>query len=168
MISNSTLIQPRQRTRSIYIACAVLATVAAIWIGAIAWRMNAEVSRLAPIIERLQRRVNRPPPEPSKSDQEMAKEWEAFQRQRAFPWHELTRALEHAIDPDVELDAFVPDPAQRTVAINGRAKSRDAVLRYVKLLEAQSALTDVYLVHEGQEQQDGIDLFAFEVRGTIR
>jgi hypothetical protein len=70
-------------------------------------------------------------------------------RRLATPWETLFRALETARIDTVTIVAVEPDPAQRTILIQGQARDYLAALSFVANLREQRPLSRVHLVrHE--------------------
>ena len=61
------------------------------------------------------------------------------------PWNTLLTQIEQANQPDIALLSLQPSIKKQTHLLNGEAKNLPAVLSYIKQLEAQSMLEEVYL-----------------------
>jgi Tfp pilus assembly protein PilN len=69
-----------------------------------------------------------------------------------IPWDRLFRELEAATGADVALLAIQPDPGTGQIRISGEARKLDAVLEYIRRLEARDGLSNVLLL--GHELKD--------------
>lgn len=61
------------------------------------------------------------------------------------PWNKVFEQVEQANQPDVALLSLLPSIKKQTLLLNGEAKNLAAVLSYIKQLEAQPMLEEVYL-----------------------
>jgi hypothetical protein len=74
--------------------------------------------------------------------------------QIALPWNRLFQALESATGPNVGLLGIAPDQKTGTVQISGEAVDINAMLDYVKRLQRQQPLTNVYLLNHKLNIED--------------
>lgn len=75
-------------------------------------------------------------------------------RELSIPWDKLFHAIEDSAGKDVTLLSMEPDATKRIAKIAGEARNLAAVLDYVRHLEQQAVLRDVYLQRHEIEQQD--------------
>jgi len=71
-----------------------------------------------------------------------------------LPWNELFGSVESAQSPDVALLAIESDTEKRRVKISAEAKDPQAMLDYLRFLQAQPTLSDIYLQSHQYQQQD--------------
>lgn len=74
--------------------------------------------------------------------------------QLALPWDPLFRAVEAATPADIALLGVEPNAQKRNLRLVGEGKDIHAVLGYVRQLEAQPLLRDVYLLDHGTSDAD--------------
>lgn len=84
------------------------------------------------------------------------------------PWDRLFRAVETVGNKDVALLTIEPDAKKRLLQISGEARNLAAMLAYVRLLEQQTALTDVYLQNHHIQQQDADKPVRFSLAASWR
>lgn len=162
------LIRPRPRTRPLLLLFVVVEISAIVGAGLLGWSARQEAERSEELAAPLQRRAARPIRPPSRVDQELNKKWDALAQERGFPWHQVLRSLEHALDPEIELTEFLPDPKHRTMVLNGVARSRPAILRYLNLLAQDQALFQPFLVSETPANAASVNVITFEIRVSVR
>jgi hypothetical protein len=61
------------------------------------------------------------------------------------PWNKVLSEIEHANQTDIALLSIQPSIKKQTLLLSGEAKNLPAVLSYIKQLEAQPMLEEVYL-----------------------
>lgn len=74
--------------------------------------------------------------------------------QLALPWDPLFRAVEATTPADIALLGVEPNAQKRSLRLVGEGKDIHAVLGYVRQLEAQPLLRDVYLLDHGTSDAD--------------
>jgi Tfp pilus assembly protein PilN len=74
--------------------------------------------------------------------------------QLTLPWTELFNALESANSSNVALLGIEPDARKRLVRLSGEAKNQAAMFAYIRQLQANKAMTSVYLRHQQVQEQD--------------
>jgi len=74
--------------------------------------------------------------------------------QLRMPWPELFANVEAAQTPDVALLSIESGADKRNIKIAGEAKNLGAILTYVRDLQGQPMLADVYLESHQVQQQD--------------
>lgn len=74
--------------------------------------------------------------------------------QLALPWDPLFRAVEAATPADIALLRVEPNAQKRNLRLVGEGRDIHAVLGYVRQLEAQPLLRDVYLLDHGTSDAD--------------
>jgi hypothetical protein len=111
--------------------------------------------------DRLQRQAHHAPPAPRLLDvkAEQAQNQEMRQanlvlRQLRMPWKALFSAVEDSAGKDVALLEMEPDSRNGTVKITGEAKQLDAVLKFVKALEAHAVFSSVFLQNHQVRERD--------------
>jgi Tfp pilus assembly protein PilN len=89
-------------------------------------------------------------------------------RQLGLPWARMIAAVEKASTGDVVVLQLQPEAQQRLLRLSAEAKSREAMLAYVRRLGQDRALADVYLVrHEVRLDRPGRPI-QFAVQATLR
>jgi len=86
--------------------------------------------------------------------------------QLALPWNELFSAVESASSRNMALLGIEPDAQKRRVKLTGEAKSLESMLAYIRYLEGQVPLTDVFLQSHQIEQNDPQKPVRFVVTAT--
>jgi hypothetical protein len=86
--------------------------------------------------------------------------------QLALPWDDLFNAVESARTKEMALLAIEPDAQKRRVKLSGEAKNLESMLAYVKFLEGQGPLVDVFLQSHQVEQNDPLKPVRFVVTAT--
>ena len=71
-----------------------------------------------------------------------------------LPWGDLFASAESSGTPDVALLSIESDTDKRRVRISGEAKNFEAMLGYLRYLEARPTLVDVYLQSHELQKQD--------------
>ncbi len=74
--------------------------------------------------------------------------------QLKLPWNDLFVSVESAKLPDVALLGVESDTEKRHVKISAEAKDLQAMLDYLRFLQTQPTLQDVYLQSHQYQQQD--------------
>ena len=85
---------------------------------------------------------------------QQAKRANEVMAQLRMPWPELFANVEAAQTPDVALLSIESTGDKRNIKIAGEAKNLGAVLTYVRDLQEQPMLADVYLESHQEQQQD--------------
>jgi hypothetical protein len=89
-------------------------------------------------------------------------------RQLGLPWARMIAAVEKASTGEVVVLQLQPEAQQRLLRLTAEAKSREAMLRYVRRLGEDRALGDVYLVrHEVKLDQPGRPI-QFAVQASLK
>jgi hypothetical protein len=89
-------------------------------------------------------------------------------RQLGLPWARMIAAVEKASTGDVVVLQLQPEAQQRLLRLTAEAKSREAMLRYVRRLGEDRSLGDVYLVrHEVKLDQPGRPI-QFAVQAALK
>ncbi len=74
--------------------------------------------------------------------------------QLTLPWNELFNALEETNTSDIALLGIEPDSRKRVVRLSGEAKNAAALLEYIRLLQANKAMSSVYLRQQQVQEQN--------------
>lgn len=111
--------------------------------------------------------ATRPPPHPTKAEQERHEQWIKLQAERRFDWYPVFLALERASTEDIELLEFRPDKANRQLVLRGEARDMNALTKYVEQLAAQRIITQPYLSHQKKASRDALQVISFEIRASI-
>lgn len=167
MINHAAMLRPRAKLRPVAnltaLACAIGASVVAY--GAFMTQREAEL--LARSNDQLRTRQAASRQEPSKQELDLQHQWEVLLRERAYPWANVFRAVEHVSDPEIELLEFRPDRRAGTVVLKGEGRSAESVMRYLELLQANPTFSRVYLAHTANVERGRLSTRAFEMRLTL-
>jgi Tfp pilus assembly protein PilN len=82
------------------------------------------------------------------------KQVDAIVRQLTLPWAQIIETIENASIGEVAVLQMQPEAEQRRLRLTAEAKSREAMLRYIRRLEASKALTEVHLVSHQVQLDD--------------
>lgn len=74
--------------------------------------------------------------------------------QLSLPWDGLFQAVESANGGKVALLGIDPDSKRGRIKVSGEAKDFDALLGYIRTLQASKFFTGVYLQHHQVQEQD--------------
>ena len=89
-------------------------------------------------------------------------------RQLGLPWARMIAAVEKAATGDVVVLQLQPEAQQRVLRLTAEAKSRDAMVRYVRRLGEDRSLAEVHLVrHEVRLDQPGQPI-QFAVQASLK
>lgn len=99
---------------------------------------------------------------------EEAKAVDAVVRQLTVPWAQMIEAVETASTSDVVLLQMQPEAQQRTLRMSAEAKSREAMLKYVRRLGETRALSGVYLVSHQVQTDNPARPIQFSVQAGFR
>ena len=89
-------------------------------------------------------------------------------RQLGLPWARMIAAVEKAATADVVVLQLQPEAQQRLLRLTAEAKTREAMLQYVRRLGGDSALAEVHLGrHEVRVDQPGRPI-QFAVQAALR
>ena len=164
MIDHATLLRPRARLRApaylIAVALAACATVAVVT----AVRIHQDAAALVLANERLHARQTAARPQPGKQDAEFQRQWAVLLQERTFPWSKVFRAVEHVVDPEIELLEFRPDRRQGTLILKGEGRNAESVMRYLGRLQEDATFSRVYLAHTASVQRGRLETRSFELR----
>jgi Tfp pilus assembly protein PilN len=120
-------------------------------------------------LERLERRAQGMSAEVASVDESTVAEIRmanAVIDQLALPWERMFRAIEGAAFDKVVLIGITPDARNGTVEIVGESTDREAMVDYVRRLEARPELTGVYLLSHQYEKRRGVRPYRFTVSGS--
>jgi Tfp pilus assembly protein PilN len=74
--------------------------------------------------------------------------------QLSFPWDKLFHALESSTNEDVVLLAVQPNVTSGSISLNAEARDWDAMLDYIRRLEANSFFSNVQLLNHQVQHDD--------------
>ncbi len=97
-----------------------------------------------------------------------AKIIDAAVRQLSIPWAQMIEAVEAASTGEVTVLQLQPDTQQRSLRLTAEAKSREAMLRYVRRLGETPALSGVHLVNHHVQVEDPSRPIQFGVQAAFR
>ena len=99
---------------------------------------------------------------------EEAKIIDATVRQLSIPWAQLIEALEAASTGEVTVLQLQPETQQRSLRLTAEAKTREAMLRYVRRLGETRVLTGVHLINHHVQVEDPSRPIQFGVQAAFR
>jgi len=105
---------------------------------------------------------------PKERLEEEAKLIDAAVRQLTLPWAQMIEAVEAASTGEVALLQMQPEAQQRTLRLTAEAKSREAMLRFVRRLGQSRALSGVHLINHQVQVEDPSRPVQFGVRAAFR
>jgi hypothetical protein len=158
------MLRPRaQRRIPVYLAACVI-SLAAMWVGRIAYLTHQEATQFAHSNEgrRLKQATARTGPSPKQ--QELQQQWAVLAQERSFPWAKVFRAVEHVADPEIELLEFRPDRRARTLVLKGEGRTSESVMHYLERLQEDPTFSRVYLVHTASVDRGRLTTRSFELR----
>jgi Tfp pilus assembly protein PilN len=105
---------------------------------------------------------------PKERLEEEARTIDAVIRQLTVPWAQMIEAVETASTSDVVLLQLQPEGQQRSLRLTAEAKSREAMLRYVRRLGETRALSSVYLASHQVQTDNPSRPIQFSVQASFR
>jgi hypothetical protein len=82
------------------------------------------------------------------------KQVDAIVRQLTLPWAQMIETIENASIGEVAVLQVQPEAEQRRLRLTAEAKSREAMLRYIRRLEESKVLSEVHLVSHQVQLDD--------------
>lgn len=162
-------VQPAGRTRlgrlPLLAAAAVAVVAVVLWRAELQGETQALQSRLA----RLEQRARNQAPAAAQIDKSLEQEIRRANdviEQIALPWDRLFRAVEGAAVARVMLLGIAPDAKSGTVQISAETADADSMFDYVKRLEQQAELANVYLLQHQFERQNATRPLQFLVSAS--
>jgi hypothetical protein len=109
------------------------------------------------------------PPErnAARGGEEGVKQAESVLRQLTLPWSDTVRAIEAASMREVGVLNMQPDAQQRVLRLTAEAKSREAMLEYVRRIAQTKGLSDVYIVNHEVQTEDPSRPIKFAVQASL-
>jgi hypothetical protein len=104
---------------------------------------------------------------PSKTADEEVKQAETVVRQLTLPWSDIIRAIEGASMPDVGVLNMQPDAQQRLLKLTAEAKTREAMLEYVRRIAQTKGLSNVYIVSHQVRTEEPSRPIQFSVQASL-
>jgi hypothetical protein len=99
---------------------------------------------------------------------EEMKQVELVVRQLALPWAQIVQSVEAASMPEVGVLNMQPDPQQRLLRLSAEAKTREAMLEYVRRMAQTPAFSEVHLVNHQVQNDDAAHPIQFAVHASFR
>lgn len=162
------LLRPRSGGARWVWSLVIALLAAAGWMSSLAVQRGQYAHRLQTSLEVARARLARPAPaRPNRVAVDTQRRWEVLAAERAFAWYPVFRALEQASSPDIELLEFLPDKANRRLALRGEARSMAGLTGYLVALNAQAPLAEVYLAHQKNVSRAGMSIVSFEIRARL-
>jgi hypothetical protein len=103
----------------------------------------------------------------AKGVEEELKQAEAVVRQLTLPWSDIVRAVEGASMREVGVLNMQPDAQQRLLKLTAEAKSREAMLEYVRRIAQTKGLSNVYIVSHQVQTEDPSRPIQFSVQASL-
>lgn len=100
--------------------------------------------------------------------EEEVKSAEAVLRQLALPWSAIIETVEDAATPDVAVLQMQPDAQQRLLRLGAEARTRQAMLEYLRRLAAAKALAGVHVVSHQVQMEDPQRPVQFTVQAQLK
>lgn len=164
---NHYLRPPTRTLRMLLISAAVVGTLAAV-LGFYALKMRASAIDAEERGERLGAlQAAKPVEKKSQGALEVQKKWASLRVERDFSWAEVFAAVEKAGRPDIELLAFKPDKANRTVLLSGEARDQKALMGFLDALAGRPNLKNVHLTLQQRKKRERLETVVFEIRAGI-
>lgn len=82
------------------------------------------------------------------------KQVDAVVRQLTLPWAQMIETIENASIGEVAVLQVQPEAEQRRLRLTAEAKTREAMLRYIRRLEESKVLSEVHLVSHQVQLDD--------------
>lgn len=83
--------------------------------------------------------------------------------QLSLPWDRLFQTVESANGDDIALLGIDPDVKKGLIKVSGEARDFDALLGYIRTMQASDFLAQVYLAHHQVQEQDAEKPIRFSV-----
>ncbi len=90
--------------------------------------------------------------------------WAALDAERNFNWAVAFKAIENTLSPEIQLQEFIPDKANKTVILKCLASSRGSLTQYASALSSDPTVSKVYIVREASKVSGNGGGIAFEVK----
>jgi len=103
----------------------------------------------------------------SKTADEDLKQAEAVVRQLTLPWSDIVRAIESASMREVGVLNMQPDAQQRVLKLTAEAKTREAMIEYVRRIAQTRGLSNVYIVNHQIQVDDPSRPIQFSVQASL-
>jgi Tfp pilus assembly protein PilN len=107
-------------------------------------------------------------PTPRARLDEEAKSVEAVLRQLALPWGAIIETVEGATTGDVAILQLQPDAQQRQLRLGAEARTRQAMLEYLKRLSSAKGLAEVHVVSHQVQTEDPNRPVQFTVQALLK
>ena len=146
---------------------AVLLGVALVAAGDLALRRHAVQGDLAALVAVQGARDMLPARSAPKGNEEDMKQAESVVKQLTLPWSDIVRAVEAASMREVGVLNMQPDAQQRVLKLTAEAKSREAMLEYVRKIAQTKGLTNVYIVNHQVQTEDPLRPIKFAVQASL-
>ncbi len=161
-------VQASRRHRSGGVLLLIAGALAVFFVGY--WRVDlqGETQALESRLAQFEGQAGGPGPAPAGVDAATGPQIERANEvidQLALPWDRLFRAVESVAVGPVTLLGIAPDAKNGMVQISAETADAEAMFAYVRSLEQQSELTNVYLL-EHQRDKRGANLLRFVVTAS--
>jgi hypothetical protein len=103
----------------------------------------------------------------SKAGDEDLRQAETVVRQLTLPWGDIVRAIEGASMREVGVLNMQPDAQQRMLKLTAEARSREAMLEYVRRIAQTKGLSNVYIVSHQVQTEDPSRPIQFSVQASL-
>lgn len=164
MINHTAMLRPRAARHIFGFLAAFALALAAIGVARIAYLTHQEAIRFAQSNDDLRMKRASERAEPSQKELELQHQWAVLDKERAYPWAKVFRAVEHVSDPEIELLEFRPDRRAGTLVLKGEGRSSESVMRYLERLQEDTTFSRVYLAHTASIDRGRLVTRSFELR----
>ena len=162
-------VQPAGRSRPGRLPLLAAAAVAVAIVVSWYTQLQDETQVLQSQLSRLEQRARHQTPAVTQIDKSVEQEVRRANdviEQIALPWDRLFRAVEGAAVARVMLLGIAPDAKSGTVQISAETADAEAMFEYVKRLEQQPELANVYLLQHQFERQNATRPLQFLVTAS--
>lgn len=96
------------------------------------------------------------------------KQVDAIVKQLTLPWAQMIETIENASTGEVAVLQLQPEAEQRRLRLTGEAKSREAMLKYIRRLDQAKALSEVHLVSHQVQVDDPSRPIQFALQASFK
>jgi hypothetical protein len=107
------------------------------------------------------------PAHAGKGTEDELKQAETVVRQLTLPWSDIVRAIEAASMREVGVLNMQPDAQQRVLKLTAEAKTREAMLEYVRRIAQTKGLANVYIVNHQVQTDNPSRPIQFSVQASL-